>query len=36
MCVKYNNVSDTTTPGHKLSNHEGGISYDELGPVREM
>jgi len=33
--VKKDDVSDTTTPRHKSTNPEAGISYANLGPETE-
>jgi hypothetical protein len=33
--VKYDDVSDSTTPRHKSTNPETGISYTKLGPKKE-
>jgi hypothetical protein len=35
VCVKYNDVSDTTTPRHKSTNPEAGIAYSNLGTETE-
>jgi len=35
MCVKYDDFSDTTTPGHNSTNLEAEISCAYIGPETE-